>query len=202
MIESAIISAVSALSGCALSFFLRRPETLRLQKELSSLVADHNKTLIELHAAHADEKCKIRLECQEANEQHLLANQELRLLNNKAQQAINELQDELHDTQIKSDRYRSSLNELASDYNKLATEVQQLRNENENLEQGLQTLQSNLEEVQAECEQVKQNYVAMANRGNEEIGKLQTMLKNYHQALEQTAKQNQQLQSLTNGAIK
>lgn len=215
MFESFLISFASLLSGCVVTSIAIGGKYELIFKSQRDQIDCHHQTLIDLNKVFEQEKCEIKLQSQESLEQHLLANQELRMLKSKAEQTIDRLAKEVADNGTKLIRSESAFRELSSEYETLDDVYSTLQanfdeqlGKQDKLESNIEDLNfeigdlaSKLEDAITECEQVKSNYVAMATQANEEIAKLQTMLKSYHEALDETAKKNQQLLNLTNVGI-
>ena len=215
MLETFLISVTSLLSGCVLTSIAVSGKYERVVLEQHKKIDGHHEALIQLHKTFEEDKCLLKLQSQETLEQHLLANQELRMLKAKGEQTINELMSELSEVKTNLARSESAFRELASDHDTLDEVYAKLSLDHENrgnalnekeaiiedLTAEVEDLSSKLENTIVELDQVKGNYVAMATQANEEIAKLQNMLKSCHQALDETAKKNQQLLAMVNGTV-
>lgn len=215
MLETFLISVTSLLSGCVLSSIAISGKYERTIFEQHKTIDGHHETLIKINKTFEEDKCQLKLQSQEALEQHLLANHELRMLKAKGEQTINELISQINDVETKLLRSESAFRELSSEYDTLDEVYAKLSldydtrgsvlNEKESIIEDLtsevEDLASKLENTIFELDQVKSNYVDMATQANEEIAKLQNMLKSYHQALDETAKKNQQLLTMANGTV-
>lgn len=196
MLESALISLTSFLIGLGVaSTSLTKKYDAKLLQQM-----EKNQSLVE-QQINAEKKAledfyQLRDKHTVMLHEKEFEHKSLMSLNTKAESTIDDLhqqvfsyQKQIHQLSTERDSAMTLSNELSVKYNNAATlskELTESLNEHKSM---VSDLEDQLAQSNTECQEVKNNYVAMANQANDEIGKLQSMLKTYHQALEETTKQ-------------